>query len=83
MSTFVPCDKEVRPNMETTTTPRTLELVPINVTLNRPDVEALDEIAVQLQTNRSALVRTALQQFLQRQERLRDLPPREGKQKAT
>lgn len=69
--------------METTTTPRTLELVPINVTLNRPDVEALDEIAVQLQTNRSALVRTALQQFLQRQERLRDLPPREGKQKAT
>jgi predicted transcriptional regulator len=45
-----------------------LELTPVSLTLNRPDVQKLDALAVKQQTNRSALVRTALQQFLARQE---------------
>jgi predicted transcriptional regulator len=45
-----------------------LELTPVSLTLNRPDVQKLDDLALKRQTNRSALVRTALQQFLARQE---------------
>ena len=42
----------------------TLDLMPVSVTLNKPDIAALDRIAREGQTNRSALVRAALQDFL-------------------
>ena len=45
--------------------PQKLELTPINVTLNRPDVAELDRLARAGQTNRSQLVRQAIQDFLQ------------------
>jgi predicted transcriptional regulator len=54
--------------MPITSTQTTLELTPVSLTLNRPDVQKLDDLALKRQTNRSALVRTALQEFLGRQE---------------
>ena len=46
-----------------------LELVPVSVTLNKPDVLTLDTMAAEGQTNRSSLIRTALQEFIARQDR--------------
>ena len=44
-----------------------LELTPVNVTLNRPDIAELDRLARAGQTSRSQLVRRAVSDFLSEQ----------------
>ena len=52
-------------NRETDETQGRLELTPVNVTLNKPDIAELDRLARAGQTNRSQLVRQAVADFLQ------------------